>query len=66
MTVTVTLTTRDVRSLKPTVETFGHEDDQYHLYDDGKLEVHRHDGTVKVFMPGSFSTVDGKRMPPSL
>lgn len=61
MTVTVTLKTRDVHSMSPEVETFAHKDDEYHLYNDGKLEVYRHDGTVKAYTAGSFSTVDGNQ-----
>lgn len=61
MAVTVTLKTRDVHSMSPTVETFTHKDDEYHIYNDGKLEVYRHDGTVKTYMSDSFSTVDGNQ-----
>jgi hypothetical protein len=44
------------------VEKFDHEDDRYAVESDGKLVVHRHDGTVKTYTKGSFSTVDGKPM----
>jgi hypothetical protein len=55
MAVKVTLKNGDV-------ESFDGEDDRYYLYADGRLEVHRADGTVKTFMQGSFATVDGKRL----
>ena len=61
MEVKVTLKKRDFASTKPIVETFDGEDDAYSERDDGKLEVHRADGTVKAYAADSWASVDGKR-----
>ena len=66
MAVTVTLKKRDFKSTKPTVETFDGENDTFHERKDGKLEVVRGDGTVKVFAADTWAAVDGKRKEPEI
>jgi hypothetical protein len=66
MAVTVVLKLRKITSMEPMVDVSDHEDDQYWERTDGKLEVHRADGTVKTYAEDSWSTVDGKRMLPGI
>lgn len=46
------------------VESFDGEDDEFKERKDGKLEVHKSDGTVKVYAENIWSTVEGKRKAP--
>lgn len=64
MAVEVTLKARDFKTTKHIVEPFNGEDDAYVERKDGKLEVHRADGTVKVYTADMWLTVDGKRKEP--
>jgi hypothetical protein len=66
MAVTVTLKRRDFSSTKQIVETFPHDDDEFAERSDGKLEVHRADGTVKIYAADEWATVDGKRAMPGI
>ena len=45
------------------IEKFDAAGDEFHERPDGKLEIHREDGTVKVFSADLWSTVDGKKKP---
>ena len=47
------------------VETFDAADDQFSERKDGKLEIHRADGTTKVFRENTWLSVDGKKKPPA-
>lgn len=47
------------------VESFDGADDEFSERKDGKLEVHRADGTTKVYAAGLWSTVDGKKKKPA-
>lgn len=51
---------------EPWEENFEAEDDTFSERKDGKLEIHRADGTSKVFRENSWSTVDGKKTPVSI
>jgi hypothetical protein len=47
----------------PWEENFEAEDDMFSERRDGKLEIHRADGTSKVFRENSWETVEGKKKP---
>jgi hypothetical protein len=47
----------------PWVENFEGDDDMFSERKDGKLEIHRGDGTTKVFQEHMWTTVDGKKKP---
>jgi hypothetical protein len=47
-------------------EHFDGEDDTFSERTDGSLEIHRGDGTSKVFRANTWQEVDGKKLPPSL
>lgn len=49
----------------PWEENFEADGDQFSERKDGSLEIHRADGTTKVFQKGMWLTVDGKKMLPS-
>lgn len=68
MAVKVTLKDRELTSLKPKVDVFDGEDDEYWFEKDHTiLKVYRAaDGTTKTYMPDSFSTVEGKERGPSI
>lgn len=66
MAVKVTLKQRDFHSLQQTVESFDGENDQYYERQDGKLEVYRENGTVKVYAADAWASVDGKRQTSNL
>lgn len=66
MAVQVTLKDRDIHSLKQKVDVFGGQNDQYYERQDGKLEVYREDGTVKIYAADTWASVDGKRQTSNL
>ncbi len=48
---------------EPWEENFPAEGDTFSERKDGSLEIHRADGTSKVFRKDTWSTVDGKKQP---
>ena len=64
MAVKVTLKTRDKHSMELTVDSFNGAKDEYYERSDGKLEVHKEDGTIKTYQADAWSTVEGNRQPP--
>ncbi|MGP4058495.1 hypothetical protein ACTWP6_27345 [Mycobacterium sp. 4D054] len=46
-------------------ESFDGAGDEFFERKDGKLAIHREDGTVKVFTADTWTSVDGKRKLPA-
>ncbi|PJE07561.1 MAG: hypothetical protein CK429_24705 [Mycobacterium sp.] len=53
-----------VEFLNEEVETFDAEGDEFSERQDGKLEIHRADGTTKIFKENTWLSVDGKKRSP--